>query len=139
MACVISARGDEDVKKKAEFKWARGVADEFLKAVNKRDGANVEALLVPEYAKLLKDRTFGNPEPADAVYDRIGSIDKWTITGEDISPDQDEAVFKGVVESKRGTRAFTLRVAKVKDAGRWRVCLLSVEEEKPHPNPEPKK
>jgi hypothetical protein len=125
------ARADDEVKKQAEVKWARGVADDFLKALKKRDSANVEALLVPEYAKLLKDRTPNNPEPADAVYDRTMAFDKWTVTFEEISPDRDEAVFKGELKSASATRPFVLRVVKDKALGRWRVGLVSAEDEEP--------
>lgn len=140
VAVVSPSRADDDAKKQADFKWARLVADDFLRAVKKQDSANVEALLVPEYAKLLKDRTSFNPEPAEAVYERTKSFDKWTVTAEDISPDRDEGVFQGEFESASGTRSFVLRVVKDKTSGRWRVGLVSAEDEKPHAKPkEPKK
>lgn len=126
-----AARADDDGKRQADFKWARGIADDFLRAVKKQDDANVETLLVADYAKLLKDRTTFNPEPAAAVYERTKSFDKWTITDEELSPDRDEAVFQGELSSTSGTRAFALRVVKDKATGRWRVGLLFVEDEKP--------
>ena len=138
-ACAGPLHADDDAKKKAELKWARGVADDFLGAAKRGDKAGVEALLAGEYAKLLTERDVFKSPPAEVMAEKTGGFEKATISAEDISPDQDEAVFKGVLESKSGTRAFTLRVVKGKDAGRWRVGFVAVEDEKPHPKPEPKK
>jgi hypothetical protein len=128
-----SVDADENEIRQAEMKWARGVASDFLSATKRQDSANVESLLTPEYAKLLKERTAFYPEPAEAVYERTKTFEKWTITTGELSPDRDEALFKGEIESSTGTREFALRVVKDKPANRWRVGFLSVEEEKPHP------
>ena len=50
--CVAPSRADDDAKK-AELKWARGVADDFLSAMKKGDAQSAAALLTAEYSRSL--------------------------------------------------------------------------------------
>lgn len=132
----VESRGDDgDVKKKAELKWARSVADDFLKALKKKDDASVEALLTAAYAKLLNERDFRKTKPGQELTEGMPGFDKATITVEEISPDRDDAAFKGQLSSSRGSRVFTIRVVKDKESAHWRVGLLLLDEEKPLAKP----
>jgi hypothetical protein len=133
MAFTAPLHADDDVKKKAEVNWARGVADDFLKALENQDHANIQTLLTPEYAKLLTNLDPQKREPADIVIQKALYPRTWSITAEDISPDRDEAVFEGEFGYRDETKAkaFALRIVKGKEAGGWRICFLSVEDKKP--------
>jgi hypothetical protein len=122
----------DPAKKKAELKWARGVADDFLAALGTGESKAATALLTADYAKAIA----GKGSAADYLARWFNPAEKSTITGEDISPDDDEVQLKGTLESSNGDgtvtwrSAFVLRVVKEKDSGRWRVGFVLVEASK---------
>jgi hypothetical protein len=42
-----------------------------------------------------------------------------------MAPDKDEALFRGTFKGKKGEAAFSLRVVKEKDSGKWRVSFFA--------------
>jgi hypothetical protein len=133
-----SARAGDEAKKKAELKWARSVADDFLAALKAEDYKSASALLTGEYAKILQGSSVPAAVP-EALQGKLrGDIVKVTTSSEDISPDKDEAQLKGQVERATETQAFVLRVVKEKESGRWRVGFLQVDKAQAKPK-EPKK
>jgi hypothetical protein len=129
--CIVPARADDDAKK-AELKWARGVADDFLSAMKKGDSKSAAALLTAEYSKALA----GNKEKKSVAesLERVFGVSGFffegaAVTEEFIAPDKDEVQFKGSLVWASGkdldtVTALTLRV--VKEAGRWRVGFVLV-------------
>src|SRR5262249_36483218 len=93
--CPTASRADDDAKKKAELKWARGVADDFLAAMKRGETESAVGLLTAEYAKLIAGKG-----SAAAGLDRLlgttaFTFEKATVTDESISPDRDEVQLKG--------------------------------------------
>jgi hypothetical protein len=132
---TLSLKADDAAKKDEELKWARGVADDFFVSLKKQDQANVEALLTPDYAKLLQERSTFKSKPGDVLWEKIQSMNTTTITSSQMSPESNEAVFKGQFESPESTQAFTLRVVKDKPTSLWRVGLMMVDDYKQKPKP----
>src|SRR5687767_5083521 len=93
--CPAVGRADDDDKKKAELKWARGVADDLLAALKQKDEASAEALLTGEYAKVLTARDAFKSGAGQLLLNKMVGFDKVSIAVEEISPDRDEAQFKG--------------------------------------------
>ncbi|HJZ93959.1 MAG TPA: hypothetical protein VKE40_24000 [Gemmataceae bacterium] len=129
--CVVPSRADDDAKK-AELKWARGVAGDFLSAMKKGDSKSAAALLTAEYSKSLAGNR-EKPSVAESL-ERVFGVSgiyfqSAAVSEEFIAPDKDEVQFKGSLVWASGTdsdtvTALTLRV--VKETGRWRVGFVLV-------------
>jgi hypothetical protein len=116
---VSSGKPDPEARK-----WARSVGDGFLVAVGKSSGVwqtdpGVAAYLTPRYrAELSKQTSFISPR-----------FERWSITSETLSPNDDDVILKGTFEVIRligkepetTTRGFTLLVVKEKGQDKWRV------------------
>jgi hypothetical protein len=120
-------------KKKAELRWARGVAREFLDiAVDKdRDRSimptSVAGLISPHAAEGILGQRDINP---------LWKLSKFTeakITREQVSPDRREVIFFGTLAGSRWesekdkTATFKMRLAK-EPGGRWSIRSLLVTE-----------
>jgi hypothetical protein len=126
LACGSATVGqstDKADRKQEELKWAKGLALDFLIAGVKGEDEQASILLAEELRRALEKT--GEPGPT-FVRNRFGNnrIRSWQFLAEDISPDQDEASFQGVFTGEQGEAAFSLRVVKVKESGKWRVQLL---------------
>jgi hypothetical protein len=110
-------------KKDEELKWAKGIAEDFLDAMR---ASNCER------AKLLMNKELTAAVNADINWFNqsgntgVGGDGPTTILEEFMAPDKEEAVFRGRQEGVSGTSKlqakFTVRVAKDKESGKWRVC-----------------
>jgi hypothetical protein len=130
----------------ADLKWARSVADDFLKFLGPdNDQKAAYAILSPDYRARLsaKERTEGifafTEERKEGSYrftdSRLGNYEvvSWNfdIKGEELAPNGFEATFTGefgfqYLGSIAPVRCpFTLRVMRGKGSGLWRVNLLT--------------
>jgi uncharacterized protein (TIGR03067 family) len=115
--------------KEAELKWAKEVASDFLTAGLHHNYPSAETLVTADFKKALKE---GN----DSVTEQLKQVvivreaESWVITCAEIAPDQDEALFRGAFKGKKGEVAFSVRVAKEKEGGKWRVCFFTAGEYK---------
>jgi len=126
---VAASAQEKTDKKVAELKWAKTLVTDFLSAGTKREYDQATVLLSEELKKALEKssepgRTFVSNR--FSVY--LKGAKDWSITSEDIAPDQDEAVFRGVSSLGQEEAPFTVRVVKEKDSGKWRVNLFKVGE-----------
>ena len=138
--CPTASRADDDAKKKAELKWARGVADDFLAAMKRGETESAVGLLTAEYAKSIAGKG-----SAAAGLDRLlgttaFTFEKATVTDESISPDRDEVQLKGELvrasnDTTESVSAFVLRVVKEKETGRWRIGFVGTEASVSRPKP----
>ena len=114
----------------AELKWARKVAESFLKALTVDNGKTAYGLLGTDYRERLpEDQRTGKywvrPDP-------FGSVLSWEIDGEELAPDRSEVVFQGRIRVRYLTAGerehpFFVMVAKEKDSGSWRVSNFLME------------
>src|SRR5262249_6377515 len=113
----------------AELKWPRAVAEAFLKDMLSPGGERYREGL-SNCTEVFKQRYNGQGVFFETP-DLSGTKEHaatWLISTEELSPAGDEAIFNGVISSRReGT--FSLRVTKEKEgekeAGRWRVDYFS--------------
>jgi hypothetical protein len=119
----VSVASADDTKSKAELKWARKVATDFLEAVNNGEAAAV-GFLSPELSKGMK---------AEEVFQLFWASDA-KILSEHVAPNGCEVIFAGVLPgfTYEGTKSlpdkdFPLRVAK-ENGGRWNVRFIRVTE-----------
>lgn len=120
---VSAARGEDD--KKAELAWAKEVATDFLNAGLGGNYASAETLATAEFKKTLHE---SGPSSVTFLLSSAaagGGAESWSITTEEIAPDKDEAVFRGAFRGKKGEAAFSVRVVKEKDGGKWRVSFFA--------------
>jgi hypothetical protein len=118
-----AARGEDD--KKAELAWAKEVATDFLNAGLSGNYASAEVLATAEFKKALQE---SGPSSVTFLLSSAaagGGAESWSITTEEIAPDRDEAVFRGSLKGKKGEAAFSVRVVKEKDGGKWRVGFFA--------------
>jgi thioredoxin-related protein len=116
-------------KKEEDLKWAKGVAEDFLAAMQKQDGAQAGLLMTKEMAAALgvapdKDWNF-----AIRFAGLNGSSE---IAEEEMAPEKDEASFRGRLSGNGNGKLvqanFTVRVAKDKESGKWRVSFFTFSE-----------
>jgi hypothetical protein len=118
-----AARGED--AKTAELAWAKEVATDFLSAGLGGNYASAEALATAEFKKTLQES--GPSSITFLLSSAAGGAESWTIGTEEIAPDKDEAVFRGAFRGKKGEATFSLRVAKEKDGGKWRVSFFAAD------------
>ena len=149
--CLIVRAGAQEpgleAKKLQELKWARGVAEDFLSALQSNNLGQARLLMAKDLLKQENDRLDKlGPEFADdqRMTSRFTTAEfrvKGTaqILREEIAPDQDEAVFRGELQgqfsekAKRVRADFALRVVKEKETGTWRVSFLNWTNVRPVP------
>jgi hypothetical protein len=122
----LSAANGED-KKKAELAWAKEVAADFLNAGVQGNYASAEALATAEFKKILNDTGPSSVTYLLSVVAGGGQAESWSITTEEIAPDNDEAAFRGAFKGKKGEATFSVRVVKEKESGKWRVGYFASE------------
>jgi hypothetical protein len=135
-ACVLgtavllsaTAGGQENkVAKAVEMEWAKGVAEDFLAAAISGDSKSAEAL-VDASLKAAHMREGENVFSSWIQYSIGGQqFTAAAIAKEAMSPDQDEAVFRGTMQRNTEPKElfdFSLRVVKEKDGGKWRVSMF---------------
>jgi hypothetical protein len=119
----LAARSED--AKKAELAWAKEVAADFLSAGLSGNYASAEALATPEFKKTLQE---SGPTSVTSLLSSAaagGGAESWSISTEEIAPDKDEAMFRGTFRGKKGEAAFSVRVIKEKDGGKWRVGFFA--------------
>lgn len=129
LACVAAAAQDKSDKKEAELKWAKGVVNDFMTAGIRGEYEQAAILLADELKKTLAptsqpDTTFITNRFART----LNGTKSWSIAAEEMSPDQDEACFRGTCTGERGEVEFSARVVKEKESGKWRVLQFTVGE-----------
>jgi hypothetical protein len=124
------AHAKEPDRNDAELKWAKGVAEDFLAAMQSGDDSQARQLMNKEMGALVDaDITWFNIRRNTSIaLDRSA-----TFLEEMMSPDKDEASFRGRLEGANSNRQpmqsrFTLRVAKDKESGKWRVAFFTFSE-----------
>jgi hypothetical protein len=128
LSCASAVAAEGDTKQDAELKWAKEVASDFLTAGLQHNYASAEALVTADFRKALKE---GNTSVTDRLSDVVasgGGAESWVLTYEELAPDRDEALFRGAFKAKKGDAAFSVRVAKEKEGGKWRVCFFAAGE-----------
>ena len=126
----------------SEVKWARGISDDFWRAVLGGQPKQAAGLLSPELARCLVSQEWSGAGPKDRLLDL--PADRWLashlpdgpavsvkVVSEDLSPDRAEVVFRGRLSGKdlRGERVandFTMRVARVASGRPWCIRFLLV-------------
>jgi hypothetical protein len=116
---------EDDAKKDAELKWAKEVAADFLNAGMHRDYSSAEALVTTDFKKALKE---GNTSVTDRLSLVANGAESWVVTCEEMAPDKDEVLVRGTFKGKKGEAVFSIRVAKEKESGKWRVCFFTAGE-----------
>ncbi|VTS01044.1 unnamed protein product [Gemmata massiliana] len=127
LVAPASGFGDEkDDKKKAEVEWAKEVAVDFIKAIQTQEYIQARRLLTPELAKEFEKRVPDAPAPLD-----VGRFTSWEFDADKVSPDKDEVAVRGRLRGKDGliehTSAFSIRLVKAKEPGRWRIDFFLFE------------
>jgi hypothetical protein len=113
-------------KKMRELAWAKGVAEDFLHAMCGFDHEQAAMLMSPELRKEIAmqfslDFWVGRVSRADLA----GGA---KITEEQISPDTDEAAFRGTLHGSKKTADFSMRLVKEKESAKWRVIFFRFRE-----------
>jgi hypothetical protein len=118
--------GGQENKKAIELEWAKGVAEDFLAAAIAGDSRSAE-LLVDTTMKA----SFARKGESALSYWLNNSVaiqhfSQPAIAKEAISPDDDEAVFRGTMQRSEPKEVydFAVRVVKEKDGGKWRVSMF---------------
>jgi hypothetical protein len=111
----------------AEVRWARGVAEDFFRAVFAWESEQAAGLLSPELSKVLDlphgtwIRQFGLP---------WGPGERVSFESHELSPDRSEVAFRGRLwgkdEGKPVSADFKMRVAREGPGGKWCVRYLSI-------------
>jgi hypothetical protein len=133
-SATVGQSTDKADRKQEELKWSKGVVLDFLVAAVKGEDEQAALLLSEDLRKALEKT--GEPGPT-FVHTRFSNnrIRSWQFLAEEIAPDQDEASFQGMFSGEQGEAAFSLRVVKVKESGKWRVQLLVLADWKKKENP----
>jgi hypothetical protein len=122
------ANGQETKDAKAvEMEWAKGVAEDFLAAAIAGDSKSAEALA--DASLKAAHMREGETVFYSWIQFSIGSqqFAEPAIAKEAMSPDEDEAVFRGTMHRRTEPKEpfeFSLRVVKEKDGGKWRVSMF---------------
>jgi hypothetical protein len=116
-----------DAKKAAELKWIKALVGDFMDAGFRGEYDQATVLLSAELRKALD----GSTEPGRTfVGNRFGphlisqGAKTWSLTSDEISPELDEAVVRGIAAGDDGMAEFTVRVTK--ENGKWRVHQFTV-------------
>jgi hypothetical protein len=120
----------------AEVKWARGIADDFWRAMTEGKEEQAAALLSPELAKSLadfawaplvnrRDDTPWSPQKWLAWYLPTGEGVSVVFDSADLSPDRNEVVLRGRLTGEAKHQTFKgadliMRVSK-DAAGKWGI------------------
>jgi hypothetical protein len=112
--------GDED-RKADDLKWARGVAADFLDAAFQGHLEQAEALVDPSLGQAFARQGDGRLREWLNNSIAIQGFRAPDLGAGEMSPDADEAVFRGSFRRDKAEFRFTLRVAKGKETGKWRV------------------
>jgi thioredoxin family protein len=125
-APALARTTQEPEKKDEELKWAKGVAEDFLAAMCKGDEGQTQLLMDKQMVGVVQgDINWFNHFTATGAT-RDGSA---TIAEEALSPDKDEVVFRGRLDGNNANgpvqSKFTIRLAKDKESGKWRVSFFT--------------
>jgi hypothetical protein len=119
--------------KSADLKWARSIAEDFLRAVDEEKWHVADELLMPDYRDRITAEfkaTFRFEVFASFLGQKGAPhtfFHEWSITGEELAPNGLEAKFTGKVsyDGPKWNFPFTLRTIRAKDSELWRVSLFS--------------
>jgi len=115
-------------KKQADLKWARGVVDDFWAAGKDGDTVQAAVLLSAELKKAIGQLGQGGDNSYRFTQLQNHGMQSWSVVKEEMAPDQEEAVFQGVLRGKSGEAAFSVRVIREKEGGRWRIHFFRIED-----------
>ena len=138
--------------KSADPKWARSVAEDFLRALKDGDGKAAYGLLAPDYRDRLTENERKEAKIEFGPFERRGDCNAgtyrffaaWSITGEELAPNGIEAKLTGKLTYPwiRGASElafvpcpdwnypFTLLITRGKDSDLWRVSLFVIARER---------
>ena len=131
-AAVRHATQEPD-KADEELKWAKGVAEDFLAAMQAGDEAQAKLLMSKELLTVVDADFNWFNNFRSAGFTLAGGA---TIAEEEMSPTKDEAAFRGRLEGLNSNRKpvqsrFVLRVAADKESKKWRVAFFTFGEPTP--------
>jgi hypothetical protein len=144
VACVSGVAPANKPEVAPEVKWARGIADDFWRALLNGQARQAGGLLSSELANSLVTYEWSGPGekarlmslPAHQwLTDRIpaGPSVSVVFVSEELSPDRAEVVFRGQLGGKYQDKPvaadFTMRVAK-ESGGKWAIRFLLVTDRK---------
>ncbi len=125
-------RPAQPAKAQAELKWAKGIVIDFFTTAKSGDAKQATLLMTSALKSALIRPFGGSAEDVLRHQFQSNSISGWAIKDEEMGPDGNEAVFKGMFRgtifgtANEGVASFVIRVSKEKDEGRWRICLFTV-------------
>jgi hypothetical protein len=124
---------DVNRKKAAELRWAKGVARDFLEAAFTGQLEQAESLIDTSLKKSFAKE--GEKRLREWLNNSIGirGFRAPVFRSEKIAPDRDEASFRGTFRDKEKSFAFSLRVVKDKESGKWRVSYFRFSERNEKP------
>jgi hypothetical protein len=124
LACCLAVQAG-DSKKESELKWAKGVLIDFLQSAKSQEYEQAELLMTKDLKEAM-DKEVRNFLPGLRGWLGANNLESatWTISGEDVSPEKDEAKFSGLFKKDKDEAEFTFRVIKEKDSGKWRVAFV---------------
>jgi hypothetical protein len=121
----------QPAKSEAELKWAKGIAVDFLGMLKSREYKPATLLLTDNLNKALGDGVNTADSYLNNKFSQLSSL-AWTFKVEEMSPDGNEAAFKGTLTGEYGQddveSDLVIRVTKEKEGGTWRISLLSLGE-----------
>ncbi len=127
VALFAGAASGQENRKALEMEWAKGVAEDFLEAAIKGDDRSAESLV----DTTMKARFAREGESALSNWLNnsvaIQHFSQPEISTESMSPDDDEAAFRGTMQRQADPKEpfeFSLRVVKEKESGKWRVSMF---------------
>jgi len=133
---AVAAQDAAEVKKAAELRWAMEVARDFLTAGTRGEYDQATVLLAADLKQALEKSSEPGPTFLNNRFTgHLRSAKTWSFGAGEIAPDMDESVHRGKFSGEAGEADFTVRVAKEKDGGKWRVNQFTVGEWKKQPAP----
>lgn len=138
LVLVTAAAGADDVPagpvaeavrglEEAELRWASGVVTDLFDAIRQDESVEVEALLVPEYAKALHERDFVKDTAGSILCERVPDFTTVALEAPTASPDGNEIRIEGRLTGEDVRLRCVIRVTKDDGAKHWRVGYLFVE------------
>jgi hypothetical protein len=123
LCCALVHAGDD--KKEPELKWAKGILADFLQSVKSQEFDQAELLMTKEFKQALDKYQAVISSGMKGWFMTKGAPgDTWEITSEEMSPDRDEIVLRGLFKKEKEEAEFSARVVKECDGGKWRVSYL---------------
>jgi hypothetical protein len=140
LVCSFALAAGAEPGPVSEVQWAKGIAEDYWRALRTGKREQAAALLSPELVRSLIEyerRTRGNPKPEWPYFSLPGFVGpdvSVLFDTQDLAPDRAEVVFRGKLAGKEYGETiaadFTMRVAREGTGGRWSIRFLLVADHK---------